>query len=204
MALSKRLDTLLRMALPCDTAADIGTDHGLAAAALIERGLCRRVIATDLREGPLSAARALVKERGLEKKIELRLGDGLSPLSPGEAQTILIAGMGGALIGKILAEGAETARAAKRLILSPQSELPPFRRFLEENGYGILTERLVEEDGKFYFILSVVPGLPLALTEAEREFGRNIPEENFPEYKRYLDKEEYIEQVICQKKDIIY
>ena len=190
MALSKRLDTVLRLAPPCETAADIGTDHGLTAAALIERGLCGHVIATDLREGPLSAARKLVTERGLNGKIELRLGDGLAPLKPGEAELIILTGMGGALMQRILTEGAKVARAAKQLILSPQSELPEFRRFLEENGYGILTERAVEEDGKFYFILSVKPAFPLPLTEAERELGRNIAEENFPEYERYLNKEE--------------
>ncbi len=190
MALSKRLDTVLRLVPPCETAADIGTDHGLTAAALIERGLCGCVIATDLREGPLQAARKLVAERGLNGQIELRLGDGLAPLKPGEAQTIVITGMGGALMQRILTEGIEVARAAKRLILSPQSELPEFRRFLEENGCGILTERVVEEDGKFYFILSVRPDLPLPLTEAEREFGRNVAEDNFPEYTGFLDKEE--------------
>ena len=190
MALSKRLEAILRLVSPCETAADIGTDHGLTAAALIERGLCSHVIATDLREGPLSAARSLVKERGLEEKIALRLGDGLKPLQPGEAETLIIAGMGGALMQKILTEGEAVARTAKHLILSPQSELPKFRAFLEEKAYGIREERVVEEEGKSYFILSVMPDDPQRLTDAEREFGKNIAKENFLEYGRFLKKEE--------------
>ena len=98
MRLSRRLETILSMVPPGLSTADIGTDHGLVAAELISRGICPRVIATDLREGPLSAARALVKERGLQEKIDLRLGDGLAPLEPGEVQVILMAGMGGALV----------------------------------------------------------------------------------------------------------
>ena len=198
MALSKRLETVLRLVPPCETAADIGTDHGLTAAALIERGMCARVIATDLREGPLQAARKLVTERGLTEKIDLRLGDGLAPLQPGEAQTLIITGMGGALVQKILTEGSDIAHAAKQLILSPQSELPEFRHFLQESGYTICSENVVEEDGKSYFILTVIPEAGMCLSEAEYEFGRNVPEENFPDYKRFLNKEEKKLKTIIQ------
>ena len=74
MALSKRLECILSL-VPEDvhTAADIGTDHGLVPLALIRRGLCKRVIATDLREGPLKAARELFAREDLQESVELRL-----------------------------------------------------------------------------------------------------------------------------------
>ena len=85
----------------------------------------------------------------LAERIDLRLGDGLTPLVPGEADVLIIAGMGGALMQRILREGEAAARAAVRLILSPQSELEQFRRFLRDENYFIERERLVEEDGKY-------------------------------------------------------
>ena len=198
MRLSRRLETILSMVPPGLSTADIGTDHGLVAAELISRGICPRVIATDLREGPLSAARALVKERGLQERIDLRLGDGLAPLEPGEGQVILMAGMGGALMQMILTQGEARARAARTLILSPQSELPAFRGFLNRSGYAIEEERLLAEDGKWYHIFRVVPGKPQVMTEAERLFGKNVREENFPEYIAFLNKEQDKIQKILQ------
>lgn len=190
MALSRRLEALLSLVPPCERAADIGTDHGLLAVALKQRGLARQVIASDLRPGPLGAARALVEKECLEGSIFLRQGDGLQVLQPGEAEVLVIAGMGGPLMERILSEGASVARQARRLILSPQSDIPHFRSFLETEGYGIVLERLVEEEGKFYFILSVEPGSSRPLTEVQRAFGSHILEENFPEFQRYLQKEE--------------
>jgi len=188
VALSKRLEAIVSLVPPSDTVADIGTDHALVPAALAERGICRRVIACDLREGPLKGAARLVSERGLSRRIRLRRGDGLEPLAAGEAEGILISGMGGALMRRILEEGEYKAKAARFLILSPQSELPMFRRFLDGAGYRILRERLVEDEGKFYFILLAEVGKG-TLTDEEAEFGKNIEKEDFPDYKRYLEKE---------------
>ena len=190
MRLSRRLETILSLVPTGSTAADIGTDHGLVPAELVGRGICSYVIASDLRKSPLNAARMLVKERGLADKIDLRLGDGLQTVAPGEAGTLILAGMGGALMQKILSEGEAVARAAKQLILSPQSEVPQFRRFLQENAYTVRSEQVVEEDGKFYFILDVIPEGGMVLSEAECEFGFRIPEENFPEHKLFLNKEQ--------------
>ena len=191
MALSRRLEKIISLVPPGCNAVDIGTDHGLVPAALAERGICPRVIATDLRPGPLDAARSLMRERGLTQQVELRLGDGLAPITPGEAEVIIIAGMGGALMQHILRDGTDTARAAKRLILSPQSELEPFRHFLQAEGYFIDGERLIEEDGKYYFILSVTPrpGEMQDLTPEELNFGKNTAPEDRETLQKYLQKE---------------
>jgi tRNA (adenine22-N1)-methyltransferase len=111
----------------------------------------------DLREGPLSRAREHIKEQGLSERITLRLSDGVSALSKGEADTILIAGMGGELIIRILTDGAEICHSVRELILQPQSVIGEVRRYLRENGYRITDEDMVLEDGKFYPMMRVVP-----------------------------------------------
>ncbi len=199
MALSRRLETIIALVPPGKTAADIGTDHGLVPAALAERGICSRVIATDLRSGPLEAARRLVTARGLAERIDLRLGDGLTPLVPGEADVLIIAGMGGALMQRILREGEAAARAAVRLILSPQSELEQFRRFLRDENYFIERERLVEEDGKYYYILSVHPGEAQTLAPEELAFGKSPSPEDREVFQQFLRKErEKTEHILKQ------
>lgn len=63
---------------------------------------------------------------------------------------IVVAGMGGALMQRILAQGQETAQEAARLVLQPQSEVMAFRQFLFAGGYKITAEDMVLEDGKYY------------------------------------------------------
>ena len=102
--------------------ADIGCDHGITSIYLIEQGLADHVIAMDINEGPLERAREHVTESGLTEQIELRLSDGAKKLVPGEADTLLVSGMGGALICKILEDSPEIVERVQELVLSPQSE----------------------------------------------------------------------------------
>ena len=76
-------------------------------------------------------------------------------LQPGEADTVLIAGMGGNLTKRILAEGKEVLETVKELVLQPQSEIWKVRRWLRENGWKIVCENIVYDEGKYY---SHVPG----------------------------------------------
>ena len=180
MRLSERLETIM-CAAGCGTAAaDVGTDHALVPIELVRRGAYEKVIAMDLRKDPLRGAAEHVREAGLEEKIELRLGDGLSALAAGEAETVLISGMGGPLMEKILTEGREKALAAKKLVLSPQSDIPAFRRFLQENGFGITDEAMVREDGKYYTVLTVQPGQQALWNETELCYGRCLMQARDP------------------------
>ena len=174
MQLSARLEKLIELAGSGTFAADIGTDHGMVPIELVRRGLFERAIASDLREGPLSAAAVHVRQAGLADRISLRLGDGLSVLAPGEADVILISGMGGALMQRMLTEGEAAAKAAARLVLSPQSEIPAFRSFLQKNGFRIADEAIVFEDGKFYFLMTAEPGRQTPWRKAERLYGKHL------------------------------
>ena len=154
MKLSDRLETVVSMVRPAESAADIGTDHGHVPVELVRRGIAKRALAMDVRKGPLSRAEEAVALAGLGDRIETRLSDGLEKLAPGEAETVVIAGMGGELMMHILERGRHMWDFVEQWILSPQSEIPKMRRWLWDNGFPVEKEEMVYEDGKFYTILS--------------------------------------------------
>ena len=158
--LSPRLEAVLdfcrSLHMPC-VLADIGTDHAYLPIVAIRQNVCESAIACDLHPGPLDIARANILDAGLCAKIQVRLGDGLQPLSPGEADCIVIAGMGGMRISNIILEGMEQARAARQLILQPQHDVVLMRKNLHETGFEIQGERLARETvgGKEYFYVVI-------------------------------------------------
>lgn len=137
--------------------ADIGTDHAYIPIELIEKGIADRVIAGDIKEGPLEIAMQNIKSHGLTDKIETRLGGGLSILGKSETDTIIIAGMGGEMIEKILREDEETAQGSS-LILQPMNSQYELRKYLLFNNYKILEEDIAVEGIKVYNIMVVESG----------------------------------------------
>lgn len=133
-----------------DCIADVGTDHGYLPIYLIERELCRKVIAMDINRGPLQRAQEHIREHQLGAYIETRLSDGVKALQKGEAQAIVIAGMGGNTMRGILEEGAKVIEKDTVLILQPQSEIEEFRGYLVSDGFSIVREDMVLEEGKYY------------------------------------------------------
>lgn len=155
VVLSKRLQALVDMVTPGMRVVDVGCDHGFVSISLVQRGISPRVLAMDVRKGPLSGAREHIAEYGYTDYIETRLSDGLLEYQEGEADSLICAGMGGRLMMKILTESREKAHSLKELILQPQSELPVFRGFLRDEGYRLLDENILCEDGKYYFLMKV-------------------------------------------------
>ncbi len=153
VVLSRRLRTVAGMVTRGHRVCDVGCDHGFVPVYLVQEGISPGVLAMDLREGPLRAAREHVSAYGLEEQIETRLSDGLHNYSPGEADTLVCAGMGGGLMMRILEAEREKTASFRELVLQPQSEIERFRRYLRESGYRILDEEMVAEDGKFYQII---------------------------------------------------
>ena len=158
MQLSKRLESVSSLVTPGFRVADIGTDHGYIPLWLIRQGVIPGAIAMDIHKGPLQRAKENIRAYELEEKIETRLSDGLGELRPGEADCVVIAGMGGSLVIKILKEGAEVLRTVRELVLQPQSDMEKVRRFLQKEEYRITSEKMILEDGKFYPMMRVVPG----------------------------------------------
>lgn len=203
--LSQRLQAVADLAEDAGVVADVGTDHGYIPLFLIACGKAQRAIAMDINEGPLQRAREHIRQYNQQERIETRLSDGLSKLRPGEAQTIVIAGMGGALMKRILTEGEATAHAADCLVLQPQSELPMFRRFLVEYGYRILREDMVYEDGKFYSMMAVkwtesdVGDNLQAMTEADFKYGPLLRARKHPVIRKYLLRQKEQKQKILER-----
>lgn len=156
-------------------AADIGTDHAYIPIALIKENVCKKIIATDLKKGPLEIAENNIKKYGFSDRIETRLGDGLSPLKENEAQQIIIAGMGGFLISKILENGKKTANRSE-LILQPMNCQYELRKYLISNGYKIINEDLALEGFKIYNIITAAKG---EQSEYKNELYYHLPPELF-------------------------
>ncbi|MFB5189950.1 tRNA (adenine(22)-N(1))-methyltransferase [Alicyclobacillus fastidiosus] len=157
MTLSKRLQTIVDDVPKASVLADIGTDHAFIPIYAIQVGRVEHAIATDLRSGPLQKARENVAKYGLRDVIELRLGDGLDALQPGEADVIVSAGIGGHVHTAMLRAGLDVAKAAKRIIFQPMNAGHLLRQSLDELGFHLVCERLVLEDDRVYEILVAEP-----------------------------------------------
>lgn len=195
VVLSKRLQSLTDMVSRGKTVVDVGCDHGFVSIYLIQHGISPKVLAMDVRKGPLSRAQEHIAEYGLENYIETRLSDGLLEFREGEAQSLVCAGMGGKLMMKILTESEKKAKALDELILQPQSELPAFRRFLKAEGYRTLDEHILCEDGKFYFLFKVCFDKNMTVSGSEREpmgvlyekYGEMLLKRKHPVLRQYLE-----------------
>ena len=181
--------------------ADVGCDHGYLSIYLVSEKTVPSAIAMDVRPGPLSRAKENITRYGLADYIETRLSDGLEGLEPGEGDTLVIAGMGGPLMERILNDGAKVREGFQELILQPQSDLPHFRHFLSEIGWEIIQEEMIKEDGKFYPMMKAVRNKTekkLIYTEEEAWFGPLLLKERHPVLKEYLQREASIREKILK------
>lgn len=199
MELSKRLAAIAGLVTEGAVAADVGTDHGYVPIYLAETGKCARVIAMDVNPGPLERALEHIREHGLEQRIETRLSDGLTGLKKGEADTMIAAGMGGGLVIRILEESADVVSGIREFILQPQSEIHKVRAYLNQNGFRLLEENMVEDEGKFYPMMKLVHGEEPAYTELELYFGRGLLAERHPVLRHFLIREEERIEGVYQK-----
>lgn len=191
MQLSKRLLAAAGMITKGNVVADVGCDHAYTSIYLLEEGIAPRVIAMDVNKGPLAGAAKHVEQANLKDKISLRLSDGLEALLPNEADSVLLCGMGGLLMIKILSDHPDTTKTLKELVLQPQSEVGEVRRFLHKQGYRIEQEHMLVEDGKFYVMMRAVPGKePEQYTlESDYEYGKLLIEEKNEVLAEFLKRE---------------
>lgn len=192
MELTPRLRAVADLVPAGAALADIGTDHAYLPVWLLLEGKISRAIAADLRQGPLERARLTTKEYDCRENITFRLCDGLSGIAPEEADTIVIAGMGGETIAAILDAAPWTKDPAYTLILQPMSAQNDLRSWLWRNGYGIKEERIVCEGDKLYNILFASHGGAEPMSLGEEWAGRqrsDMEQELRGEYlQRLLDK----------------
>ena len=153
MKLTNRLLKIASLVDKNNRLADIGTDHGYIPVYLLNKGKIDFAILADINKGPLENARSEVRRNKLENKVDLRLGSGIEVLKKGEVDEVIIAGMGGILIGELLEANKEVAHSVEKLILQPMQAQEELRSYLLNNGYEIIDECLEKEDFRLYEII---------------------------------------------------
>lgn len=202
--LPKRLETIIERMPDAGCLADIGCDHAYVAIEAVRRGRAACALACDVRKGPLQQAAEHILCAGLAGKIETRLSDGLEKVAPGEADTVVVAGMGGPLMERIL-QGRLGDFA--HFVLSPQSEIPHFRRFLLAEGMQIDEETMLIDGGKYYVILNVSQRADAAasdsmyVTEEDFLYGGRLLRRLDPVLKNFLEKEKTRYEGILRQTD---
>ena len=201
--LSERLRAVTQLVTKGNRVADIGCDHAYTSIYLVEKGIAPGVIAMDINAGPIERAKENVALYGLTDKIAVRRSDGVKELSTDEADTLLITGMGGLLMKKILSDKPEVTAAAKELVLQPQSEVEELRRFLHSIGFVITAEQMRKEDGKFYVMFRAEKNEVSVWTDLEYRYGAHLLKERPAVFLEYLDWElQQKEQILVNLEQI--
>lgn len=200
MELSDRLRAVAELVTPHLIIADVGTDHGYVPIYLVQNEICPKAIAMDVNQGPLERAEMHIRAYHLESKIQTRLSDGLKELRQGEADAVILAGMGGGLMIRILESSKEVVNAMKECILQPQTELYRVREYLLKEGFDFLEEKMILEEGKYYPMMKIRPPRETKETEernaqvrlwskAELTYGKLLIQQKNPVLMEYLQRE---------------
>ena len=189
MEVSKRINFIIENLDVVETLADIGTDHGYVPLLALERGLCKKAIACDINKEPLDKAKLNAILEGVDDELEFRLGGGFDPLNVGEANEVVIAGMGGNLIRDILEAGKEKVKECNSIILVPAQNPEVLREYLYTGGYEILKEDLCEDEGVYYEMFKVkkTEEAGTALDSIYYEVSPMLLRQKHPLMKEYLE-----------------
>lgn len=185
-ALDERLALCASMVRPGVKMADIGTDHAYLPVWLTRRGICPHAIAADINPLPLRRACQTIEKYRAADLVEARLSDGLTGLSPDDAEDFVIAGMGGDLIASILSRASWKENPSKRFILQPVKSAEELRRYLYQNGFRVEQESLAKASGRLYPVLAGSFGGECFVPEASRAYGGELLFWDAPYRKDYL------------------
>ena len=169
--MNRRLETIADMVQDGRGLIDVGTDHGFLPVRLAQRGYAGLLYASDIHAAPLRTARKTAREAAVEDKIRFLLCDGLDACPPEKIDTIVIAGMGGELICRILDKAEWCLDGAYTLLLQPMTKAEVLRYWLANNGFRLEEERLVRDGGRLYQIICARYCQNMPLTDAELYSG---------------------------------
>ena len=187
--ISKRLETVASFVSQGAVLLDVGSDHAYLPIELVEKGHIEHAIAGEVVVGPYQSAVKNVENHGLSDKIQVRLANGLAAFDESDQVSVItIAGMGGRLIASILEEGFDKLAHVERLILQPNNREDDLRNWLQDNGFQIIAESILEEAGKFYEILVVEAG-QMKLSARDTRFGPFLSKEVSPVFVQKWQKE---------------
>ena len=169
--LSKRLSTAASYVRSGAFVADIGTDHAFLPISLVLSGKVDKALASDINVGPIQTAKENIGKYGLSEKIFTTIANGLEGIEAFSPTDIVICGMGGELIARILEGSPYVRNSAVRLILQPMTSVYELREYLS-NGFSTIAENVVCEDGKIYQIICAeYDGVKHSYTKAQLELG---------------------------------
>ena len=187
--ISKRLELVASFVPQAAILLDVGSDHAYLPIDLVERGRIKSAIAGEVVEGPYQSAVKNVESHGLKEKIQVRLANGLAAFEEtDQVSVITIAGMGGRLVATILEEGLDKLANVERLILQPNNREDDLRIWIQDHGFQIVAESILEEAGKFYEILVVEAG-QMKLSASDVRFGPFLSKEFSPVFVQKWHKE---------------
>ena len=195
MEISNRLKAICDLCLPGQVVADIGCDHGYVSITLTNSGKFEKALAMDINEGPLRLAGQNIALYGDKARIETRLSSGFDKLEKGEADTVIIAGMGGMLVRDILDAGRDKLGTVKQLVLGAQSDIDTVRRYITEAGFRIDDEEMLEEDGKYYQLIRAVntgSDIKGQLSDIEALYGPVLISKKHAVLREYLTKQKAV------------
>lgn len=188
IVLNQRL-TAVSKYITGSTLADIGSDHAYLPIYAIQNALCASAIAGEVVKGPFQAAQENVKKYGMEKVIDVKLGNGLNVLEiNNHIDTITICGMGGPLIADILDKGSEKLGNHPRLALQSNIQTSALRKTLMQLDYHIVEEEIMEEKGHIYEIVIAEYG-PQSMDEYALKFGPKLLENKTAVFTKHWQRE---------------
>ena len=172
LKLSKRLSAAASFVRDGAVCADIGTDHAYLPIHLVGKGIADFAVASDINEGPIASANENIKKYGLEQSISVRRADGLAGIEVFRPDDIMILGMGGELIARIIEDAPWTKDNGINLCLQPMTHPEYLRKFLLDNGYEIIDEAIAEEEKIYQIILARYSGVSDSYTPEELLLGK--------------------------------
>lgn len=202
MKITKRLERVASHINKGSIVLDIGTDHGYIPVFLVEKGLSPFAIAADVNKKPLDKAKELIAENKMNDKVETRLGSGFEIIKDGEVDEVIIAGMGGVLISDLITAAGEIPKKLKKLVLQPMQAQKELRKYLLKNGYEIIEEELVKEDGRIFEIIVVeYKGQDFSdgMEEIDFEISKKHRNQNNPLFIEFLERKIHEEESILEK-----
>ena len=205
--ISERLKAVAGMVTKRKKVADIGTDHGYVPIYLVENSICSKVYAMDINEGPLKIADKNIAIHGLSDKIETIQSNGMEKLKDNMVDGAIISGMGGDLIVDILSRG-KNIKCINELVLSPHRRVDLVRKYLLENNWEIIDEKMLIDSGKYYTIIKALKNDEKLhmYSDVELKYGKILLDNKDLVLKGYLEKEylkfaEIFEKMKANKSD---
>lgn len=202
MKITKRLERVASHISKGSIVLDIGTDHGYIPVFLVKKGLSPFAIAADVNKKPLDKAKELIAENKMKDKVETRLGSGFEIIKDGEVDEVIIAGMGGVLISDLITAAGEIPKKLKKLVLQPMQAQKELRKYLLKNGYEIIEEELVKEDGRIFEIIVVeYKGQDFSdgMEEIDFEISKKHRNQNNHLFIEFLERKIHEEESILEK-----